>query len=328
MLRTQLLGLAFALCATTHLQAAESWAERLGYPSGKRVLILHANHMGAAYEFNRPGQELLTTNRIQSVGVMTACPWFEEFAKWSRENPGHDTGICLSLNSPSRVYRWGPLLDRGKVPSLVDSQGFLWRTVLQVALRAEVDDVKREVEAQIRRGLEAGIRPTHLLPDMGSLLTREDLTKLYLDTAQKFWIPAVIIELTPENIESIREAGFPLTQAMIDLVDSYPLPKLDDLRYIPEADSYDAKRKAFFEMIRELPPGLTQIITLPADRTPALENFSPRWEDRVWEARLLNDSKTEKFLADEGVVLTNWIEVMHRFENGRKPSLRTTNTDE
>lgn len=309
-----ILAMVFLTTASAH--AAETWAQRLGYPPDKRVLILYAHHMGAAYEFNRPGEQLLSQNLVQSAGVMVPCPWFHEFAKWYRQHPGYDVGVCLSLTCPSDIYRWRPLSPRKKVPSLVDADGYLWRTVLQFTLRAEPDEVKREMDAQINAARRAGIRPSHLVCDMGSLLTRPDLTRLYLNAAETVWIPAVIPELTPAMVEDLREDGFPLSQETIDVVRRYPLPKLDDLQFVPEAESYTAKREAFYQLVRGLAPGLTQIILHPADRTKALQLVSPRWQDRVWEAQLLLDPEVQEFLDEQGVMMTNWIDIMARFESG------------
>ena len=89
--------------------SAETWAERLGYPAGERVLILHANYAGGGYAFNAASEDLLAKGLVQSAAVMPPCPWFEGFADWCREHPNHDVGVCLTLNSPSDGYRWGPL---------------------------------------------------------------------------------------------------------------------------------------------------------------------------------------------------------------------------
>lgn len=305
-----------AICLTLpNLARAETWAKKLGYPTGKRVVILHANYMGAAYEFNRPGQELLEKGRIQSASLMVPCPWFEEFAAWTRQHPEHDIGICLTLNSPGNNYRWPPL-GGSQSSSLIDADGYMWRSELQLALRADADEVADEINRQIEKARRAGVRPSHLIPFMGSLMTRPDLARLYLDVAERNWIPAVMVELTPKNIESLRNDGFPLTDDVIDLVARYPLPKLDDLRFVPESVSYEAKREKFYELVRGLSPGLTQIITGPADNTASIQRITPRWQLRVWENQLLSDDDVHQFLKKEGVVFTNWKEIMQRFESG------------
>lgn len=300
---------------TTASLSAETWAEKLGFPSDARVVILHANYMGAAYEFNRPGQELLEQGHVQSASLMVPCPWFEEFADWCRKNPQHDVGICLTLNSPSANYRWRPLGGDG-VSSLVDPDGYLWRTELQFALRADYQQVADELDRQLDKARRAGVRPSHIIPFMGSLLTRPDLMKLYLDVAEENWIPAVIFEMTPENIQAAREEGFPLSEEMIEMAAHYPLPKLDSVHFLPDGESYEKKRDGFYELIRGLRPGLTQIIAGPALESDALEKISPNWQLRVWEYQLLSDPKVHAFLQSEGVVLTSWKEIMRRFETG------------
>ena len=309
-----------ALCLLLpNLVSAETWAEKLGFASDKRVVILHANYMGAAYEFNRPGQELLEKGHVQSASLMVPCPWFEEFADWCRQHPQHDVGVCLTLNSPGTHYRWQPL-SGPQSSSLVDADGYQWQTELQFAIRADTNHVAKEIDLQIDKARRAGVRPTHLVPFMGSLLTRPDLARLYLETAERNWIPAVMVELTPKNIESLRNDGFPVTDELVAAVARYPLPKLDDLHFIPESDSYDATRDAFYDLIRRLSPGLTQIVSGPADETAAFQRISPRWQHRVWEKKLLADPKVHQFLADEGIVLTDWKEIMLRFESGAAPN--------
>ena len=69
--------------------ATETWAQKLGYPSGKRVIILYASQMGMCYETNQAGKACLSRGSIQSAGSMPPCPWFAEFwwlITMSREN--------------------------------------------------------------------------------------------------------------------------------------------------------------------------------------------------------------------------------------------------
>jgi hypothetical protein len=319
MRRVFLLMLAFLFTGRGLTLGAETWAEKLGYPADQRVLILYANYLGSAYEFNRPGQEFLQEGIVQAAGMMVPCPWFDEMAAWCRKHPGHDIGICLTLNSPSAMYRWRPLGPAEQTSSLVDADGYLWRSELQVALQVDLEQAEREIQRQIEKARSAGVRPTHLTPFMGSLLARPDLLELYLRTAQRYWIPAVMVDLTPTNIELLRREGFPLTQEMIRLIRDYPLPKLDALHFIPPAATYEEKRDRFYELVRSLPPGLTQIIAAPADQTAAIKLMTTKWQDRVWERQLLADPEVREFLEKEGLMLTNWKEIMQRFETGQQP---------
>lgn len=298
----------------------ETWSERLGYAAEDKVIILNVNYLGSAYEFNGPSQELLEKGLVQSASVMPPCPWFEGFATWRRGHLSHDVGVCLTFNSPSKACRWGPASNADDVPSLVDADGYLWHSEVQFAVRADVDDVKREIHRQIEKARSAGIRPSHLTPFLGTLLTRSDVLEAYLQAAEKYWIPAVIVELTPEKIEIFRREGFPLSDEMIDLVGRYRLPKLDAIEFIPDAGNYEEKRSQFFQMIEDLPPGLTQIVAGAAADSPGLRQLTADWQNRVWDRRLLADPQVREFFDTQPLVFTNWKEVMRRFEGQSAPT--------
>jgi predicted glycoside hydrolase/deacetylase ChbG (UPF0249 family) len=307
-----------ALCVARQSHA-QTWAQRLGYPADKRVVILHASEMGLSFETNEAGRAALESGAVQSVGLMLPAPWALEFAEWAREKPDLDVGVDLTFTSERTRYRWKPVLSSTLVPSLVNADGFLWRSVQQVQTLAEPHDVDAELYAQIERARSLGLKPGHLSPHLGALVTRPDLFELYLRAARKYWIPAVVVELTPEHVELFRARGFPLEERIQQSVREYPLPKLDDLRLVPEAESYEAKRAKFVELIQSLRPGLTQVGLQPAMPAPALERIMQSWQQRVWEGQLLADEQVRAMLSREAVVLTNWKEVMRRFE-GRSPT--------
>ena len=309
-----LLALAFAATVTRPVMGTETWAKRLGYPSEKRVLILYATQLGMCHETNQAGMQCLEQGWIQSASVMPTCPWFNEFAEWNRHHPGHEVGLSFVMNSEWSHYRWRPISPRSDVPSLVDSDGYLWKSVLQFSINARSEEVKREMEAQVQKATDAGVRPTHLVPHLGTLLSRPELAAAYLETAQKLWIPAVIIELTPRHVSEFRARGTPLDEGMIQLLLDYHLPKLDELKFTPEADSYEEKREQFFQMVRDLPPGITQIVSQPATESDALKSITDGWQQRVWDAQLLSDPAVHELLIEQGVLFTNWSEMMRRFE--------------
>src|SRR5215470_19809567 len=87
----------------------KTWAERLGWPAGKRVVIFHADDVGMCYEANQAVQRALTAGAYRSASAMVPCPWFNEMAAWCVAHPDHDVGLHLTLTSEWRFYRWGPV---------------------------------------------------------------------------------------------------------------------------------------------------------------------------------------------------------------------------
>ena len=148
---------------------------------------------------------------------------------------------------------------------------------------------------------------------MGTIFTRPDLMDVYLNLAEKYWIPAVVVELTPEHIERFEQEGFEFSEEMQHLMQRYPLPKLDDVQFIPDTDTYEGKRRAFSKIVQDLKPGMTQIMFAPALQSESLKAVTPRWQQLVWDAKLLSDPGAMKELKQAGVKLTNWREIMKRF---------------
>ena len=170
-LRALALGLSLVAIGPT-FASAETWAEKLGYPPGARVLILAGHEMGVSWEMNDAGKDLLDQHRLQSVSVVTTGPWFNDFAAWCRENPGHDVGLNFALTNPHDRLTWKLLASHDSTSSLVDGDGFPWKTVFQLACFATPEDVERELHAQIGRARTAGIPLTHLSGYYGTVFAR------------------------------------------------------------------------------------------------------------------------------------------------------------
>lgn len=294
-------------------EAGSTWGERLGYPKEKRVLILHADDIGMCYEANVAAKSYLTGDFIQSASAMVPCPWFDEIAAWYRENPEEDVGLHLVLTSEWKHYRWGPVADPQNVPGLLDPDGYLWREVIDVVEHASAAEVEKEIRAQVERSIAQGIRPGHLDTHMGTLYASAAFTEAYFRVATEYGIPAMAIEFTPEVVERFRDQGYPIDERMIELGLNYRLPKLDDFHSVLGADTYAEKKEKFYELVRFLKPGITEIIFHPSIDTPSLKRITNSWQQRVWEAQMFSDPEVIEFLKKEGVLFTNWKEMMGRF---------------
>jgi hypothetical protein len=292
----------------------ETWAEKLGYPSGKIVLILHADDIGMCYEANQAAKDYLSAGRIQSAAMMVPCPWFNEIADWYKQHPQHDMGLHLAMNSEWKWYRWGPAAGKERVPGMCDKDGYLWRSVLDTATHATGAEVEAEIRAQLERALSRGIRPSHIDTHMGTLYARLDYTKAYMKVAEEYHIPAMVIELTPPVVAKFRKQGYPITDDSIKEISGYSLPKLDDFHAAPEAKSYEEKKENFFELVRSMSPGINEVIFHPSILTEGLKHITGSWQQRAWESQMFSDPQMLAFFEREGVVFTNWKEIMKRFD--------------
>ena len=314
-----LTGLAFLLACRSHT-LGETWAEKLGYPSGKRVVMLHADDLGMCYEANQAGKAYLTAGHIQSGALMVPCPWYNEMANWYKEHPELDLGLHLAMNSEWKWYRWGPVAGRDKVPGMCDPEGFLWREQIQTARSAKPGEVEAEIRAQIDRAISKGTRPGHIDTHMGTLYVRLDFTAAYLKLAQEYRIPAMVVDQTPRVVEKFKKQGYPITEQSTALVATYKLPKLDDFHSVLEAKTYEEKKQKFYDQVRAFEPGLNEIIFHPSVLSDTLKAITGTWQQRAWEAQMFADPEVHAFFEREGVLFTNWKEIMKRFDqrNGKK----------
>lgn len=301
-----------ALLASPPSSRAETWAEKLGYPPGVRVLILHADDAGMCHEANRATQRYLTQRLIQSASAMAPCPWFDDFAAWAAEQRELDIGLHLTVTSEWRHYRWGPVGPVAPGSGLVDGAGYLRHSVADVAGHVDAQHVALEIRAQVRRARERGLNPTHLDTHMGALYARTDYATAFLDLAEELDIPALAVEMTPPVVQHFRKQGYPLDDALLRRLEAYRLPKLDGFVAVPKGESYEQVREAFLALVGALPPGITQIVFHPALESDALARITNAWQQRVWEGQLFADPAVQAFFRDEQVVFTNWREMMLR----------------
>ncbi len=105
-----------------------TYAEKLGYPKGAKVVILHVDDAGMSYDSNEGVFKATTQGVANSTSVMMPCPWVPGFVHYLRQHPQLDAGLHLTLTSEWKDYRWGPLAGKDAVPGLVDDEGAMWPT--------------------------------------------------------------------------------------------------------------------------------------------------------------------------------------------------------
>src|SRR5690606_6303777 len=108
------------------LSQQRSLPERLGYPAETKLLIIHADDIGVSHSENAASLKAFAGRMVSSGSIMVPCPWFPANAEYARNNPSADLGLHLTLPAEWKHYKWGPVAPRGKVPSLVDENGFLY----------------------------------------------------------------------------------------------------------------------------------------------------------------------------------------------------------
>jgi predicted glycoside hydrolase/deacetylase ChbG (UPF0249 family) len=293
---------AHVAAAQTSAAEVRTLAARLGHPPGAKLLIVHADDLGAAHSVNAATVKAFETGLVNSGSVMVPCPWLPEIATYARAHPETDLGLHLTLTSEWKTYRWGGVLSKDRAPTLYNTDGYLYPTEAEAGARIDVRQAEDEIRAQIERARAFGIRPTHLDSHMRTLYTTRPLFEMLLRVARDERLPVMV------SREWFADAPFlPAALGPDGIV----------LDHIVTADpSVRPERWAEFysDVIKNLKPGVTElVIHLAYDdeemRAVALDH--PDW-GAAWRQRDFDFFTSEAFrrlLKQHDVRLVTWREI-------------------
>jgi predicted glycoside hydrolase/deacetylase ChbG (UPF0249 family) len=151
------------------------------------VLLLRLDDIGMNHSVNMAAEKLAKTGMPFSVSLQFACPWYQEAVEILKKYPNVSVGVHLTLTSEWRYYRWGPVTGRSAVPSLVDTVGYFPQTTRAFSKSGyKIDEVERELSAQIERALASGLKISYIDPHMGVALSTPELRALTEKLAHKY----------------------------------------------------------------------------------------------------------------------------------------------
>lgn len=274
-------------------------AERLGYPSDAKLLIVHADDLGVAHSVDRASFVALEQKAASSASVIVPGAWLTEVAAYAKQNPDADLGLHLALTSEWKTYRWGPVVSRDLVPGLLDPDGYLWPDAVSVTRHAKPEEVGREIRAQVERALKLGIRPTHLDTHMGTLAATPAFFAVLARVAHEYGLPFLAVR-RPDTPAAMLA---PLTEKDI-ILDSLVAAN-------PKVRAQDWK-DFYARALRKLKPGLTQMIVhLGYDDAElgAITVDHNGWWDAAWRQRdfdVVTSPEFKRTLEESHIILVRW----------------------
>jgi len=292
--------LATLLVATTLHAQTRTIAERLGHPANSKLLILHADDLGVSHSENAASLDALDKGVVNSASIMIPTPWVTEVAEYARKHPNADLGLHLTLTSEWATYRWGSTASRDQVPSLHDPDGTLPRDTRTVMTRAKLDEVEKELRAQIDRAYALGIKPTHVDSHMYALYSTPELFRTYTRVARSYKLPFLAVFDSPTS--AIRAELTPS-----DIVPDKVIMRL-------EKGTPAEWRKYYLDAIKDLKPGLTVILVHLGYDDAELRAVTAGWDSwgADWRQRdvdVLNSAEFKQALKDNDIVMVTWRDV-------------------
>ena len=296
------------------VQAEQTFAERLGWKADDIVLILHTDDAGMSHSSNLGAIEALENGVGTSVSTMMPCGWVPEFAAYLKKNPKVDNGLHLTLTSEWKKYRWAPLAGRDVVPGLVDEEGAMWHSVMQVAKNTSPDEFEAEIRAQIARAEALGMPITHYDTHMGTVFATPEFIERYVKIGIEKQVPIMIPGGHLSYIRKGRTSAVVdqlLASGVIEQVWDAGLPVIDDLVGGINGP-HDNMADNLIEMLKTMKPGITQIINHASRPTDLFKEISSSGGKREEELEYLLNPRVKEFIEDQGIILTTWRELKER----------------
>lgn len=274
-------------------------AEKLGYPPGSKLVIIHADDLGMTHSVNAASIKAIESGLVNSASIMVPCPWFPEMADYAKSHPDTDFGLHLTLTAERVHYRWGPVASKDFVPSLVDRDGYFylnWTPENHIDAR----QVELELRAQIARALAMGVRPTHLDSHQYRLFqSGKDLFQALLHVAHDYKLPFFMVRDWFKDYPYLESSLGPG-----DLV-------VDHTVTINPGVSADKWNDFYSDALNHLQPGITVfIIHLAFDNdemraaTRERDTWGAAWRQRDFD--FFTSPQFKSLLRDQNIKLVTW----------------------
>jgi len=275
--------------------------KKLGYADTDRLVIIHTDDIGMCHASVQAFKDLWSVGGVTSGAVMTPCAWFPAVAKMCRENPAMDMGVHATLNAEWESYRWGPVSDVGAGSGLRDEAGYFHDDPENTSKLASVEDVEKEVNAQIEMALKEGIDVTHVDSHMGAIM-HPKFIQTYIQAAGGRALPNMLPRLDAVGIEvmGISEADRVAYAPIMEMLEGVGVPTLNGIMSMP-LDQPNGQMEIAKKLLGNLPEGITHFILHPSIDTPELRAIAPDWESRVANYESFMSDELKKFIEGEDI---------------------------
>ncbi len=304
-----------------------TYAEKLGFEKGTKVIILHVDDIGMSYSSNKGALLAINEGLANSGSIMMPCPWVPGIVNYMKKHPGYDFGLHLTFTSEWDDYRWGPVAGVNSVPTLVDDQGKLWDNVALVLKNTSNEDFETEMRAQIDLAIKMGINPSHLDSHMGTIFAKPEFIQIYIKLGIEYGIPILYpgghntivsrdFKENPEFMDQARQIGKQLWDAGLPVIDDV-ISDTYDWRLPEGIEKSDKNLQAyktskFIERFNEMQPGITEVILHSTDPSEIFDDITSSGETRKGDLLAMLDPKLKAYIEKEGIILTTWRELSER----------------
>ncbi|MFD0692651.1 polysaccharide deacetylase family protein [Paenibacillus sp. GCM10027628] len=279
----------------------------MGLSNGdQKLLIINADDFGMCCSTNQAIGTLFEEKAITSSSLMMTCPWMTQAANLASTRC-YDVGVHLTFTSEWKNYKWGPISSFAHPVPFVDEFGHFPEDVAPVGL-AIADDIKQECIAQIECALQMGVDVTHLDNHMLSLQigSAEPFMNTVIELCANYGLPLRMPRQT--------SAPIPHNEKLIRLADNKGVKLPDYVVVLPFHLPSKTQRYSFViehvsECLRNLKPGVTEIVFHPSVATNELMAITDTWEIRHFEYMVFREPLIQSIIHEQNIQLIGWKEL-------------------
>lgn len=283
----------------------QNLSKNLGYQKDAKLLMIHADDAGLSYAENQATITALQKGSVNSYSIMVPCPWFYQMALFAKENSRYDYGIHLTLTCEWHSYKFGPVLSAKEVPSLVDENGFFYKSRKELLHHADPQEAKRELCAQIDRAIHFGLMPSHLDSHMYSLGASEELFNVYQELGKSYKLP---IMLNRQLIEEMSGSKKLFKNSSLNvIVDHVHLGNYEAFKNGCLSNFYE-------DSLKNLPSGFNLLLIHPAFNSSEMRsitenhpNFGAEW--RQIDLDFFTSKKCKDILIENQIKMVTWKDI-------------------
>lgn len=300
-------------------------AEKLGYETDAKLLIIHGDDIGVSHSVNIASFEGFKKDAITSGSIMIPSPWVKEVAEFHKKYPKYDLGLHLTLTAEWKNYKWNGVMPSNEISSLLNQENEFYDNTLDVDINANPEEVRKEIQAQIDYSKLIGLNPTHIDTHMGSLAVNKDLWKVYIEVGHKNKLVSMVTKTRSLNL---FDEDFPMPEYIVPVNDIYMLYPGADRAFIESAVGesvantlivsdiykYDDWYKLYSSKIKSLSPGLNVFLLHLGYDNEELKGvtidhpeYGARW--RQLDLEVFNSNEIKQLIIDENVKLVTWGEI-------------------
>jgi predicted glycoside hydrolase/deacetylase ChbG (UPF0249 family) len=263
-----------------------------------RTLVVNADDLGLTVGVNDGIFDAHASGILTSASLMATAPATANAIRRARSHSTLGIGVHLTLVDGT------PMLPPDRIPTLVQGDGrfhLSWRPFIVACLlgRISMDDVERELRAQIEYVTAQGITPTHLDSHKHVHLF-PPVFEVVVRLAHTFQIPVVRV---PKERTLADLPLFDMARRAYYLAESRGI---STPWFVGRAMTGVMTADALAKALRRLPAGHTELMVHPGYVDDALRQLPTRLlASRETEVALLTSSATAQLVLDEDVHLVS-----------------------